>query len=397
MKRTIVLTVKDGSRVTAMLEDGRLTEWSSEKEGDERAGDIYLARAENPVKGVGAAFVDIGDRVNAFLPEDSAPLPRRGEVFPVQVKKDRIGAKGARVTRRLAFPGRYAVALANEPHAGVSKKVADPRERERLRCLGEDMVRGSRHGVILRTGAAGADERDVREEYAALCAEADGVLRRAEHAKAPCLLYGSGGRQAKTVNDWAADPDTAFATDREDVFRDWAGLLPEGKIRLETGFSDILSAYGVTGQLRKLTGRTVPLRSGGGIVIDVTEAMTVIDVNSARFTGGGDAEETVLRVNLEAARECARQLRLRDMGGIVIVDFIDMAKEEHRRQLLDALEEELSRDRSRARVAGITNLGLVEITRRRTHSARFETGTAVCPVCGGTGRVPYGADGDCEE
>ena len=397
MKRTVILTVRSGMRVTALLEDGQLTEYSGVQESSERAGDIYLGRTENILTGMNAAFVDIGDSVNAFLQEEGSPLPRRGDVLTVQVEKDRIAGKGARVTRCLKFPGRFIVLLANDPRTGVSKKVTDPAQRERLRLLGEELIRGGRHGMILRTGALDADEESVREEYAALCGEADGVLARAEHGKAPCLLYGGGGRHEAAVRDWSGDPDTAFVTDSEEVYSGLARSLPGGRIRLEREYSDILMAYNVPAQLRRLTGRTVPLKSGGSIVIDVTEAMTVIDVNSARFTGGKDAEETVFRVNTEAAKECARQLRLRDIGGVVIVDFIDMQSPEHRRELLDALGQELSRDRSRARVAGITNLGLVEITRRRTHHTQFETRACVCPACGGTGRVPYGQDPDRED
>ena len=252
----------------------------------------------------------------------------------------------------------------------------------------------------------------VTEELKLLCAQMEELLTRAKHLKTGSLLYRAEAEEVENeqltrLYHYLRKEDARLPVElkcedaavyeslcQTDLLRTHEDIVP----KLHDPSAVSLSAlYRLDHVLEDLDKRVVWLKSGAFLVIDRTEAMTVIDVNSARFTGGGDAEETVLRVNLEAARECARQLRLRDMGGIVIVDFIDMAKEEHRRQLLDALEEELSRDRSRARVAGITNLGLVEITRRRTHSARFETGTAVCPVCGGTGRVPYGADGDCEE
>jgi ribonuclease E len=400
----------------AVLEDGVLCEhYVSKIEASSQVGNVYLGRVQNVLPSMEAAFVDIGRGRNAVLYAgevnwDAAGLegqPKRielalraGDSVLVQVTKDPIGHKGSRLTSQVSLPGRFLVYVPQGSMTGISRKLPDT-ERARLKAiLKEVMPDGA--GVIVRTAAEGATEEQLTADVSRLAAQWEDIRRKAKSASAPSLLYGEPDLAIKVVRDifnedfasLVVQGDEAWATLNDYIGWVAPDLLPRLVRWVEP--VDLYATYRIDEQLTKALDRKVWLPSGGSLVIDRTEAMTVIDVNTGKFIGqGGTLEETVTRNNLEAAEEIVRQLRLRDIGGIIVVDFIDMVLESNRDLVLRRLVECLGRDRTRHQVAEVTSLGLVQMTRKRIGSGLIESFSENCEHCGGRGiRVSLHADHD---
>ncbi|WP_431307075.1 Rne/Rng family ribonuclease [Candidatus Protofrankia datiscae] len=406
-RRMIVRNAGDRTQI-AVLEDGVLVEhFVTRASSWSYAGNVYLGRVQNVLASMEAAFVDIGKGRNAVLyagevnydasgldgrPRKIEQVLKSGQSIVVQVSKDPIGHKGARLTSQVSLPGRYLVYVPDGQNAGISRKLPDT-ERARLKAILKKITPED-GGVIVRTAAEGASEQELARDVARLSAQWEDICRKATKATAPALLYG--------------EPDLVIRVIRDIFNEDFAELVVQGageatmiedyvdmvapdlrdRVRRQAGPVDVFDEYRVDEQLAKALERKVWLPSGGSLVIDRTEAMTVIDVNTGKFTGkGGNLEETVTKNNLEAAEEIVRQLRLRDIGGIIVIDFIDMVLESNRELVLRRLTECLGRDRTRHQVAEVTSLGLVQMTRKRVGQGLLEAYSEPCTHCGGRGVI----------
>ena len=415
--REILVNVDDRETRIAVIEEGRLIELHVERE-ERVVGSIYKGRVANVLPGMDAAFVDIGLERNAFLyvgdilaspaEEEGEPAPSRGrrprrdvhikdvarpgQEILVQVVKGPRGTKGARVSTRMSVPGRYLVLMPDADHLGVSRKVEDPRERERLRKLAE-AIRPPGFGLIVRTEAEGHAEAEIRQDLTMLLDLWREIQEKAKQTPAPALIHRDLSLILKTIRDiFSADVDRMLIdseTDCEEAVAMLRMLSPELVDRVSY-YSDpvpIFAKYHVEEEVDRLLRRKVWLKSGGYLTIDSTEALTTIDVNTGKFVGTTSLSDTILKTNLEAVTEIARQLRLRDIGGIIVIDFIDMASPRDRAQVMRALEQALRRDRTRTKIAHISPLGLVEMTRKRTAETILDVMTETCPYCQGRGRV----------
>ena len=386
----------------AVIEDGRLMELHVERpDAENLTGNVYLGRVERVVPGMNAAFIDLGTDKNGFLAaEDIAPGDRRvekavrpGQTLLVQVTKSQPGGKGPRLTGKVTLPGRSMALMGEERSVGVSRKIEGEAERERLHDIGVTLMNAGGAGLILRTAAEGASEEALRGEYARLLSWWKALKNAAEHAVAPKRLHDDNALALRVVRDKLGERVDALWVDGEALYGELRGLAealaPEwaDRIRLHTGDTPLFDLYRVDAQADKGLQKYVWLKSGGSIVIEETEALTVVDVNTGKFSGGRDAEETRFATNLEAAREMMRQLRLRDIGGIVVADFIDMGSEDQRQALLDALREHAKHDDTRVNVVGITPLGLVELTRKKERQSLSRQLLHTCSDCGGNGVV----------
>lgn len=391
----------------AVIEDGQLVEFFIDHEDEEHAaGNIYKGRVENVLPGMRAAFVNIGLEKNAFLYVDDAILeapdkahPRAiqdvlkvGQEIVVQVVKEPIGTKGARVTTHLSLPGRYLVLTPYSEILGISRRVTDEKERDRLRQIAEKIrIRGM--GLIVRTVAEGQTARTLQRDLSYLRRLLMRVNKKAKAVKGPALLHHEVSLVARTIRDHmdesvdrlVIDDPVAFEKAREMA----ASLSPKLKDRIEL-WSDavpLLRARGVEAELDRSLKRRVWLKCGGYLVMDETEALTVIDVNTGKNVGTTDLADTVMVTNREAAVEIARQLRLRDISGIVVVDFIDMEAEGDQTELVRVFQQALKADRTRVAVLGLTRLGLMEVTRKKVHESLLSQMTRVCPTCDGRARI----------
>jgi ribonuclease E len=393
----------------AILEERTLVQHYVTRAGAKSmVGNVYLGRVQNVLPGMEAAFVDIGRGRNAVLyagevnysPDDlEGKQPPRieqvlksGQSVLVQVTKDPIGGKGARLTAKISMPGRYLVLQPNWEITGISKRLEDS-ERRRLRSLMKK-IRPEGHGLIVRTAAEEASEEDLRADVDRLLAEWGAIEKKAKKAKAPAVLYEEPELTVKVVRDLFTDEEyRELVTDSERVYtlvtEYLAGVAPDllPKVRLHTGKLPAFEEFHVVEQIHKGLDRKVWLPAGGYLVIDRTEAMTVIDVNTGKSVGKTNLEETVVNTNIEAAREVARQLRLRDIGGMIIIDFIDMLLEQNKRRVVDTLKEEMARDKTRSQVFDISPLGLLEVTRKRVSGGLLESFSETCPTCEGRGVI----------
>ena len=398
----------------AVLEDGVLVEhYVTRGASSSMVGNVYLGRVQNVLPSMEAAFVDIGRGRNAVLYAgevnwDAAGLegqPKRiefalksGDPVLVQVTKDPVGQKGARLTSQISLPGRFLVYVPDGSMTGISRKLPDT-ERSRLKSILK-RVMPEDAGVIVRTAAEGAAEEALEQDVLRLTAQWEDITSAAKTASPPALLYSEPDLAIKVVRDIFNEDVTSLVVSGDTA---WASIsayigavAPDLADRLQhwVGPKDLFAEYRVDEQLMKALDRKVYLPSGGSLVIDRTEAMTVVDVNTGKFTGqGGNLEQTVTRNNLEAAEEIVRQLRLRDIGGIIVVDFIDMVLESNRDLVLRRLVECLGRDRTKHQVAEVTSLGLVQMTRKRIGSGLLESFSETCDHCNGRGiRVSLTAD-----
>ncbi|WP_432865303.1 Rne/Rng family ribonuclease [Microbispora rosea] len=408
VERLMVVRRQGGRTQIAVLEDGVLVEHYVDRESSQSyVGNVYLGKVQNVLPSMEAAFVDIGKGRNAVLYAgevnfDTAGLegqPKRieaalksGQSVLVQVTKDPIGHKGARLTSQISLPGRYLVYVPDGSMTGISRKLPD-KERARLKQILRKVM-PENAGVIVRTAAEGASEEELSRDVARLSAQWENIQRKAKSASPPELLSGEPDLTVRVVRDvfnedfssLVVEGDEAWTTVDEYV-RYVAPHLAERLSKWEEE-TDAFSAYRIDEQIAKAMERKVWLPSGGSLVIDRTEAMTVVDVNTGKFTGqGGNLEETVTRNNLEAAEEIVRQLRLRDIGGIIVIDFIDMVLESNRDLVLRRLLECLARDRTKHQVAEVTSLGLVQMTRKRVGQGLLEAFSTPCDCCHGRGII----------
>ncbi|HEX9622990.1 MAG TPA: Rne/Rng family ribonuclease, partial [Streptosporangiaceae bacterium] len=406
----VMLVRQQGDRTQiAVLEDSILVEHYVDKASHQSyVGNVYLGKVQNVLPSMEAAFVDIGKGRNAVLYAgevnfDSTGLEgvakriesalKSGQSIMVQVTKDPIGHKGARLTSQISLPGRYLVYVPGASMTGISRKLPDT-ERSRLKQILKK-VAPEEGGIIVRTAAEGASEEELAHDVTRLVAQWQAIERKAKTANAPDLLYGEPDLTIRVVRDIFNEDFTklVIASDSEwDLVDEYVRYVaPNLSDRLERWPSgpddtDLFEAYRIDEQLAKALDRKVWLPSGGSLVIDTTEAMTVIDVNTGKFTGqGGNLEQTVTRNNLEAAEEIVRQLRLRDVGGIIVIDFIDMVLESNRDLVLRRLIECLARDRTKHQVAEVTSLGLVQMTRKRVGSGLLAAFSVPCEYCNGRG------------
>jgi len=368
-------------------------------------GNVYLGRVQNVLPGMEAAFVDVGRGRNAVLyagevnwsPEDlEGASPRiehvlkSGQSVLVQVTKDPIGGKGARLTAQISLPGRFLVLAPNSDVSGISRRLPDA-ERRRLKAIFKD-IKPTEHGLIVRTAAEGAPKDALAADLQRLLEEWKQIEKRSKKAKAPAVLYEEPELTVRVVRDLFTDEEyRELVTDSPRVF----GLVTDylrdvapdvlAKVRLHEGPLSAFEEFHIVEQIHKGLDRKVWLPSGGYLVIDRTEAMTVIDVNTGRSVGKSNLEETVVNTNLEAASEVARQLRLRDIGGMIVIDFIDMLLEQNKKKVIDQMKEALAQDKSRSQVFDISPLGLLEVTRKRVSGGLLEAFSETCPTCEGRG------------
>ena len=411
VERTMVIRDQDGLDQIAILEDGLLVEhYVARRTQSSMVGNIYLGRVQNVLPSMEAAFVDVGRGRNAVLYAgevnwDAVGLegkPRRiesalksGDPVLVQVTKDPIGHKGARLTSQITLAGRYLVLIPSGSMMGISRKLPD-KERARLKKILKAVV-PSGSGVIVRTAAEGATEEQIRDDVARLTRQWEDIEKKRTNTKsAPTLLRGEPELAVRVVRDIFNEDFSKLIIEGRDTYatvKEYVDeLSPELSDRVEqwVGTEDVFHAHRIDEQLAKGMDRKVWLPSGGTLIIDRTEAMTVIDVNTGKFIGaGGTLEETVTRNNLEAAEEIVRQLRLRDIGGIVIIDFVDMVLESNRDLVLRRLVECLGRDRTRHQVTEITSLGLVQMTRKRVGEGLVEAFSSSCEACEGRGFIVH--------
>lgn len=411
-KEILVETGRSQTRV-AVLEDQVVVELYIERQrANSLVGNIYKGRVENVLPGMQAAFINIGLPKNAFLfaadvettgrkeekAGNSTDTPsitgvvRKGQELIVQVMKEAFGEKGPRVTAKISLPGRFWVLLPGCEHLGVSRRIEEEEERERLRKLGEK-IRPSGMGLIARTVAAGIPGDELARDLTELSVKWETIIRKAENVSAPFLLHKEAGLIDRLTRDLFSPAVDRFVIDSLQVYRGVLetvkAIAPEiaSRVELYRGDTPLFAAFGIEAELKKALRRRVLLKSGGTIVIDQTEALVAVDVNTGKFVGKTNLAETVLKTNLEAAREIARQLRLRDLGGIIIIDFIDMQSKEDRERVLTVLQEELSKDRTPTHVVGLTGLGLIEITRKKVRQSLSALLEDPCPYCSGTGKV----------
>ncbi|MCS7172198.1 MAG: Rne/Rng family ribonuclease [Armatimonadetes bacterium] len=411
MKREIFANVEPFEVRVAVREDGELVNLFIERD-EPVVGNIYKGRVANVLRGMDAAFVDIGLARNAFLHVSDVRAQRiggeeledaigrgaiqqrlrPGQEIIVQVTKEPTGTKGARVTTYVALPAYYLVLMPTVSYVGVSRRIESEAERRRLREIAE-RIRPAKMGLIVRTAAQGASERDLQNDLRYLLSVWNRVLERARHLRAPALLYQDLRLIRRVVRDLFTEEVSRFVVDspREyeqimDLVKSYAPHL-RSRLELYQGEEPVFEHFGIEREIQNALRRKVWLPSGGYLVIDRTEAFTVVDVNTGKYVGKIDLETTILHTNLEAAREVVRQIRLRDIGGIILVDFIDMENEQHRRQVLRALEEAIRTDRTRTHLIDLTQLGLVELTRKRVHQDLEHVLRIPCPYCEGRGRV----------
>ncbi|MCL2465932.1 MAG: Rne/Rng family ribonuclease [Micrococcales bacterium] len=406
VERQMVVREREGRTQIAVLEDGVLVEhYVSDQAQTSMVGNVYLGRVQNVLPSMEAAFVDVGKGRNAVLYAgevnwDAAGVdgqPRRieqalksGDTVLVQVTKDPIGHKGARLTSQVTLAGRYLVLVPGGGMTGISHKLPDA-ERNRLKKALRSIVPDAA-GVIVRTAAEGASEAELAADIARLQGQWDAIEAAARTAAAPALLQGEPDLATRVVRDVFNDDFAGLVVSGDQAWTtvsQYVGeLAPDlsAKVTQWTGSADVFAKYRIDEQLAKGMDRKVWLPSGGSLIVDRTEAMTVIDVNTGKFTGsGGTLEETVTRNNLEAAEEIVRQLRLRDIGGMIVVDFIDMVLESNRDLVLRRLVEALGRDRTKHQVAEVTSLGLVQLTRKRVGQGLVEAFSETCEHCHGRG------------
>lgn len=390
----------------AVLEDGVLVEhYVNRTSGSSMIGNVYLGRVQNVLPGMEAAFIDIGRGRNAVLYAgevnwDAAGLdgqPKRIEfalkkddTVLVQVTKDPVGHKGARLTSQISLPGRYLVYVPDGSMTGISRKLPDI-ERTRLKRILRSVLPESA-GVIVRTAAEGASEEDLTKDVARLQAQWDDIQTKVATGDSPAMLYGEPDLAIKVVRDIFNEDFAQLIVQGPDVYEtleqyiSWVAPDLAERLSKWVETKDVFAAHRIDEQLSKALDRKVFLPSGGSLVIDRTEAMTVVDVNTGKFTGGdGTLEDTVTQNNLEAAEEIVRQLRLRDIGGIIVVDFIDMVHEANRDKVVRRLIECLGRDRTKHQVAEVSSLGLVQMTRKRIGQGLLETFSEQCDACAGRG------------
>ncbi|WP_347488065.1 Rne/Rng family ribonuclease [Desulfoscipio sp. XC116] len=414
MFKEIIINVGEEETRVAVLENKVLVEMYIERSPNQRlVGNIFKGQVENVLPGMQASFVDIGLEKNAFLyVEDAIPartpdtgqgqgnsalgtnicdILKQGQEVIVQIVKEPIGTKGARVTTHVTLPGRYLVLMPTVDYIGISRRIEDDKERDRLREMAA-RIKPDGMGVIVRTVAEGVLEEELCLDVSMLASLWRKIVNRSNHGPVPNLLHRDLELVQRILRDiFTEDVDRLTIDSRYEYEKildllDIVGPRLKVKVFLDEK-ANIFEENNLDIEMDKALKRTVWLKCGGYIVLDQAEALTAVDVNTGKYVGSTNLEDTVLKTNLDAAVEIARQLRLRNIGGIIIVDFIDMNREEHRRQVLDVLEEEIHKDKTKTNILGITQLGLVEMTRKKVRPSLAEVLQKSCPYCEGRGKV----------
>jgi len=408
----VLVNVTPNETRVAWVENGVLQEvWVERANKRGLVGNIYLGKVDRVLPGMQAAFVNIGLERSAFLHvsdichkaighedeecEDITKLLRQGQKIMVQVLKDPLGTKGARVTMQVTIPSRMLVYMPVEKTLGVSQKIDSDEERERLREMVKTIPEydDSEGGVIVRTVAEGVDFHEMRADMIYLQRLWNGVQEKAKAARKPCLIYEDLPLYLRILRDIPIDRIEKIRVDSTETLGKMQQFVETYVMELDDclglyqGERPIFDLYNIEEEIQTALNKRVNLKSGGYLIIDQTEAMTTIDVNTGAFVGHKNLEETIYRTNLEATQAIARQLRLRNLGGIIILDFIDMDDKEHQEHVLAALEKELSKDRVKTSISNISSLGLVEMTRKRTRESLERTLCEPCPICSGRGTV----------
>ncbi len=445
MKKEILVNVEFQEKKVAVADDGRLEEFYVERHTDKQlVGSIFKGKVSSIVPGIGAAFIDIGLEKNGFLyvtdvvgqggfdaeeaefvdngdkpsekPSEKPahdhkhahghgrrdkhePIPLIQDVLKkeqevlVQVVKEPFGTKGARLTCQISLAGRFVVFMPHHPHVGISKRVDDRKERDRIRQIIKGVSLPKESGLIVRTAAWGCEAKVLERDIRFLIHQWRLIQRRCAVRRAPSIVHEEYGLVLRMVRDVLTENfERIMINDKEEfkrVDRFMRAAVPNlrSKLQLYHGDVPLFVAHGIQREIERIYEPRASLKSGGHIVIEQTEALVAIDVNTGKFTGTKNLEETAYRTNCEAAREIAKQIRLRDLGGIIIIDFIDMDSHEHRKSVLRILEDSLKRDRAKTSVLNLSQLGLVEMTRQRMRKSLESASTQQCPYCQGKGIV----------
>lgn len=406
MKQELIIQAGEEEIQIALLEDGRLTELffgDSIKEGF--TGNIYLGRVENVLPGMQSAFVDIGLNKNAFLYVEEAILNngnrdgqehhiadyvRKGEEILVQVIKEPVKQKGSRISRQITLPGRYLVLMPLNNHLGISKKIEDEKRIQELRDF-MDEIRPEEIGVIVRTAAEDAEDKYLRDDMNMLLGLWEDIQKKGQKCRAPKLIHTEEPLLEKTMRDIINKDITSIVVNNQENYDKLSAFRQEEGFNFKLEMKDdrdLFSSFDLRAEIKQALSRKVWLDNGSYIVFDETEALTSIDVNTGKYIGRNDSfEDTIMETNLKAIKEIARQVRLRNIGGIIIVDFIDMQEKEKKDFLLERLTAELKKDRIKSHIFGITHLGLVEMTRKKVGTALPSAFERKCQNCEGRGKV----------
>ena len=429
MKREILMNTTAKETRVAILEDDVLVELMIDRPDAARmVGDIYVGKVDAVLPGIQAAFVDIGTGKAAFLhvsdvaveesengagegeeddDEDESgggrkrtrryppiqDVVKKGQEVLVQVSKEPISTKGPRVTAQISLPGRFLVYMPGSDHVGVSRKIEDREERARLRALAKEILPEGAGGVIIRTVGEELTRETFQRELMSLIQTWKQIQRKAGRAKGPTVAHREAKLVSGIIRDVFSQKVDSLIIDNRDVYNEVRQYLDQvdptllERVHLHEDPRPLFDAYEIEEAIHEAFQRKVNLPSGGYIIIEPTEALVSIDVNTGRYTGKKDPERTILKTNLDAATEIARQLRLRDVGGIIVCDFIDMESKQNREKVLQELRTHLARDRARTKAFQVSELGLIEMTRQRVRESLYKLQTQPCACCSGTGRV----------
>lgn len=409
MTAEVLVNVTPSETRVAVVENGILQEIHIERESRRGlVGNVYVGKVNRVLPGMQAAFIDIGLEKAAFLhatdifqkdtADDGSPskditqLVRQGQYIMVQVLKDPLGTKGARLTTEISIPSRYLVLMPRSEHVGVSQRIETEKERNRLRTLATDYSDND-VGFIVRTAAEKVTEEELAEDAKFLRRLWAKIQERRKKKSKGGVLYEDLGLAARVLRDMVGITVERVRIDSRLAFQELTefveSFIPElvSKLEVYDGERPIFDLFDVENEIQRALNRHVTLKSGGSLIIDQTEAMTTIDINTGAFVGHRNLADTIFNTNTEATQAIARQLRLRNLGGIIIVDFIDMQNEDHRRRVLHSLEQALNKDRARTTISGFTSLGLVEVTRKRTRESLEHVLASECSVCHGRGSI----------
>lgn len=419
MKKEIIINSCFGETRIAILENRKLVELFVERPENERmVGDIYLGKVVNVVHGMQAAFVDIGHMQDSFLHfsdignvlaeykdfidletsrngsknRQSRPIPKEGQEILVQVIKEPINRKGARVTTEISIPGRFLVLVPNSDVIGVSKKIYQIKEKKRLKRIVQGL-KPEGFGLIIRTVAENRDEKALKSDLVNLIREWKIIEKKLKRKSPPALIFKDVTMASSVIRDLFTKDVSRLVADDKRLYNNIKGYLKDVGPALSTRVDfynnkkPIFDAFDIESEIEKSLSRKVWTPSGGYVIFDHTEAMVAVDVNSGKFMGRKEPEENILKINLEASKEIARQLRLRDIGGLIVIDFIDMTEPANKKKLYDEFRRELRRDRAQANITPISEFGLIEMTRERIRPSLLYAFSEACPTCDGTGRV----------
>lgn len=414
MYKEILMQVAKEETKVAVVEDGRLAEIYLERAPDQRqVGNIYKGVVKNVLPGMQAAFIDIGMEKNAFLyvadalayniwhdeivsPKDAVrpnirDIIKEGQEIVVQISKEAVGNKGARVTTQITIPGRFLVLMPTVDYVGISRRILDEEERTRLKAIADEIRIGSM-GLIVRTVAEGASREELEQDIQNLVKLWERIKKRVQQVSGSAIIHKDLELVQRILRDVFSDDVQRLYVNDKSVMEKVIEFLEIMNVSLKnrvflSDTIDLFEKYAIDYEIEQALKRKVWLKCGGYLVIDEMEALTAIDINTGKYVGSTDLADTVLKTNSEAAREIARQIRLRNIGGIIIIDFIDMQKNDHREEILRILETELKKDKMKVHILGITPLGLVELTRKKVRHSLSKVLEKTCPHCEGKGRI----------